>query len=184
MESECRIKFTLNNSGHWGRKARVKKTRGTAHSTRGVSSLPAWNKNSQKWVRREWWAAQRRCDQTAGSKKAPAKGSMSGQSLRSGEKRFNNTKQETEQETPNDGGKRPHGYQRAGVWKNNWRSSGDQLQRWCTHAPLPVLTPADGPVVAPANIAVRHPETADALRALQFITFVAGEMHSGASPAV
>lgn len=47
-----------------------------------------------------------------------------------------------------------------------------------------VLTPADGPVVAPAHIAVRHPETADALRALQFITFVAGEMHRGASPAV
>lgn len=58
-----------------------------------LSSLPACQKNGQKWVRREWWAALRRHDQIAGSKRMPAKGSMSGQSLRSGEKRFNSTKE-------------------------------------------------------------------------------------------
>lgn len=40
-------------------------------------------------------------------------------------------------------------------------------------------TSADGTVITPANIAVCHSETSDALGALEFITFIAGEMHSG-----
>lgn len=46
------------------------------------------------------------------------------------------------------------------------------------------FTSANGPVVAPTHVAVRHSETADALGALQFVTLVAGEMHCGSSPAV
>lgn len=46
-----------------------------------------------------------------------------------------------------------------------------------------VITSADGPIVAPADVAVRHAETADALRALQLVAFVAGEMHGGSPPA-
>lgn len=49
---------------------------------------------------------------------------------------------------------------------------------------MSILTSAYGPVVTPAYIAVSHSETTDALWALQFITFVAGEMHRGSSPAV
>lgn len=45
-----------------------------------------------------------------------------------------------------------------------------------------VITSADGPIVAPAYVAVSHAETADALRALQFITLVAREMHRGSPP--
>lgn len=48
----------------------------------------------------------------------------------------------------------------------------------------PVLTSTYGPIVTPAYIAVGHSETSDALWALQFITFVAGEMHRGSPPAV
>lgn len=53
------------------------------------------------------------------------------------------------------------------VWKSNCKS---------------VITSADGPIVTPAYVAVCHSETADALRALQFITFIAGEMHCGSPP--
>lgn len=47
-----------------------------------------------------------------------------------------------------------------------------------------ILTSTYGPIVAPADVALRHFETTDALWALQFVTLVAGEMHCGSSPAV
>lgn len=56
------------------------------------------------------------------------------------------------------------------------------MWRWITNRKS-VITSADGPIVAPAYIAVCHSETADALRALQFITFIAREMHCGSPPA-
>ena len=40
-------------------------------------------------------------------------------------------------------------------------------------------TSADGPVVAPSHVAVGHPQAADALRALQLVALVAGEVNSG-----
>lgn len=42
-------------------------------------------------------------------------------------------------------------------------------------------TSADGTVITPANIAVCHSETSDALGALEFIAFIAGEMHCSSS---
>lgn len=45
-----------------------------------------------------------------------------------------------------------------------------------------VITSADGPIIAPAYVAVRHSETADALGALQLVAFIAGEMHRGSPP--
>lgn len=47
---------------------------------------------------------------------------------------------------------------------------------------MSVITSADGPIIAPAYVAVCHSETADALGALQLVAFIAGEMHRGSPP--
>lgn len=56
------------------------------------------------------------------------------------------------------------------------------VQRWTTHWMM--FTSTDGTIITPADIAVRHSETTDTLWALQFISFVTGEMHCGSTSAV
>lgn len=50
----------------------------------------------------------------------------------------------------------------------------------CAESAAP--TSADGPVVAPAHVAVRHAQAGDALGALELVAFVAGEVHRRPPP--